>query len=173
MEEPCSPPAPPPAEEVGPLDSTASCLGFFLRRFSCAPFIFFLGPLSGGSSFSFFLLCPPSVLPPSSREGGAFFFGGGSSVSFQRPTSPLSSLRFPEPSAWSLLVLPSLWHFGHSQQFGISSLMMPSAFPILRQLGWMISLQMVHSIRDRLNFSSSESTVSSFPASPHAKHTAV
>lgn len=42
-----------------------------------------------------------------------------------------------------------------------------------RQLGWMISLQMVHSIRERLNFSSSESTVSSFPASPHAKHTAV
>lgn len=42
-----------------------------------------------------------------------------------------------------------------------------------RQLGWMISLQMVHSIRDRLNFSSSDSTVSSFPASPQAKHTAV
>lgn len=30
----------------------------------------------------------------------------------------------------TLLVLPSLWHFGHSQQFGISSLMIPSAFPI-------------------------------------------
>lgn len=42
-----------------------------------------------------------------------------------------------------------------------------------RQLGWMISLQMVHSIRERLNFSSADSTVSSFPASPHAKHTAV
>lgn len=30
----------------------------------------------------------------------------------------------------TLLVLPSLWHLGHSQQFGISSLMIPSAFPI-------------------------------------------
>lgn len=62
---------------------------------------FFLAPLSGGRSFSFFLLCPPSVLPNSSMDGGNFFFSGGSSVSFQRPTSPLSNLRFPEPSVWS------------------------------------------------------------------------
>lgn len=37
----------------------------------------------------------------------------------------------------------------------------------------MISLQMVHSMRHRLNLSSGSSTVSSFPASPQAKHTAV
>ena len=30
----------------------------------------------------------------------------------------------------TLLVFPSLWHLGHSQQLGISSLMMPSALPI-------------------------------------------
>lgn len=45
--------------------------------------------------------------------------------------------------------------------------------PTLRQRGCMISLQIVHSIRLRLNLSSSPSTVSSFPASPHARHTAV
>lgn len=43
----------------------------------------------------------------------------------------------------------------------------------LRQFGWTISLQMEHSISMRLNFSSSSSTVSSFPASPQMRHTAV
>ncbi len=42
-----------------------------------------------------------------------------------------------------------------------------------RQLGWTISLQMEHSMSIRLNFSSSSSTVSSFPASPQMRHTAV
>lgn len=42
-----------------------------------------------------------------------------------------------------------------------------------RQPGWTISLQIVHSMRLKLNFSSSPSTVSSFPASPHKRHTAV
>lgn len=43
----------------------------------------------------------------------------------------------------------------------------------LRHPGCMISLQMEHSISMRLNLLSSSSTVSSFPASPHTKHTAV
>lgn len=43
----------------------------------------------------------------------------------------------------------------------------------LRQLGWTISLQMEHSMSIRLNFSSSSSTVSSLPASPQTRHTAV
>lgn len=42
-----------------------------------------------------------------------------------------------------------------------------------RQPGWTISLQIVHSMRLKANFSSSPSTVSSFPASPHKRHTAV
>lgn len=37
------------------------------------------------------------------------------------------------PDRLTLLVFPSLWHLGHSQQFGISSLMIPSAFPICRE----------------------------------------
>lgn len=43
----------------------------------------------------------------------------------------------------------------------------------LRHPGWMISLQMEHSMSMRLNLPSSSSTVSSFPASPHTRHTAV
>lgn len=43
----------------------------------------------------------------------------------------------------------------------------------LRHPGCMISLQMEHSISMRLNLLSSSSTVSSFPASPHTRHTAV
>ncbi len=39
--------------------------------------------------------------------------------------------------------------------------------------GWIISLQIEHSISIMLNLSSSFSTVSSFPASPHTRHTAV
>lgn len=48
----------------------------------------------------------------------------------------------------------------------------PSLFT-LRHPGWMISLQMEHSMSMRLNLPSSSSTVSSFPASPHTRHTAV
>lgn len=43
----------------------------------------------------------------------------------------------------------------------------------LRHPGCIISLQMEHSISMRLNLLSSSSTVSSFPASPHTRHTAV
>lgn len=45
--------------------------------------------------------------------------------------------------------------------------------PTFRHAGWMISLQMEHSMSIMLNFSSSFSIVSSFPASPHTEHTAV
>lgn len=49
----------------------------------------------------------------------------------------------------------------------------PPSLLTLRHPGWMISLQMEHSMSMRLNLPSSSSTVSSFPASPHTRHTAV
>lgn len=169
---------------AGPSAEAKGGFGFFFRCLSRPPFTFFLGV--GGSfpaSLSFLLGGPgtssgggPAGKGPLRLGGGGG--SGGSSVSFHplprlAPSSPLSALRRPGPSPESLLVRPSWVQRGHSQQLGISALMTPSAFPIFRQPGWTISLQIVHSMRLKPNFSSSPSTVSSFPASPHKRHTAV
>lgn len=169
---------------AGPSAEARGGFGFFFRCLSRPPFTFFLGV--GGSfpaSLSFLLGGPgtssgggPAGRGPLRLGGGGG--SGGSSVSFHplprlAPSSPLSARRRPGPSPESLLVRPSWVQRGHSQQLGISALMTPSAFPIFRQPGWTISLQIVHSMRLKPNFSSSPSTVSSFPASPHKRHTAV
>lgn len=71
----------------------------------------------------------------------------------------------PAPQASPTLEAPSRGVEQHSQ--------VPPEPLTLRHPGWMISLQMEHSMSMRLNLPSSSSTVSSFPASPHTRHTAV